>query len=353
MNRIQSLIVAGLFAMPMFLIAQTLPANPPSGYDQNKSGAQKGSCNYFNYQSSATNSSRRARIYLPPGYSTSKKYAVLYLLHGIGGNEDEWYNNGAPHIIMDNLIAEGKIKPFIVVLPYGNATGGGGDGWENFTKDLLNSLMPYIEKTYSAYPDAQHRALAGLSQGGAQSLNIGLPNVDKFPYIGGFSSSPITHQNNQLFPDGGTKVKANLKLLFLSCGTSDNLIFNNNRVRDYCKQNNISYTEWLLQGKGHDWTVWKPSLWNFAQMADKAGFTSDAVPVVQENKFTPITVVSAAKRLALFDVNGKIIKFVGIGGNSNRLNGLAAGTYIVQWHNGKPCGRIFSTGIGKMSFEPK
>jgi len=251
------------------------PTLPPAGYDQVKN-VPHGQVSYINYQSKATNSQRRARIYLPPGYSTSNKYSVMYLLHGIGGNEDEWYNNGAPHVILDNLIAEGKIKPFILVLPYGNAQAPGVDGWENFTKDLLESLIPYIESNYSVYTDAKHRAIAGLSQGGAQSLNIGLPNVDKFPYIGGFSSSPITKQNNQLFPDGGAKAKANLKVLFLSCGTADNLIFSNNRVVDYCKNNGIPYTEWLLPNYGHDWTVWKPSLWNFAQMACDAGFTDYA-----------------------------------------------------------------------------
>jgi len=255
--------------------AASLPASPPSGYDQVKN-VPHGQVSYFNYQSKATNSQRRARIYLPPGYSTSNKYSVMYLLHGIGGNEDEWYSNGAPHVILDNLIAEGKIDPFILVLPYGNASAQGVDGWENFTKDMLESLIPHIESNYSVYTDAKHRAIAGLSQGGAQSMNIGLPNVDKFPYIGGFSSSPITKQDNQLFPDGGTKAKANLKLLFLSCGTADNLIFSNNRVRDYCKTNGIPHTEWLLQGYGHDWTVWKPSLWNFAQMACAAGFTDKA-----------------------------------------------------------------------------
>jgi endo-1,4-beta-xylanase len=268
------LLVPSLFVTASISSAASLPTTPPSGYDQVKN-VPHGQVSYINYQSTATNSQRRARIYLPPGYSTSNKYSVMYLLHGIGGNEDEWYNNGAPNVILDNLIAAGQIQPFILVLPNGNATGNGvSDGWENFTKDLLDSLIPYIEKNYSAYTDPQHRAIAGLSQGGAQSMNIGLPNVDKFPYIGGFSSSPITKQNNQLFPDGGIKAKANLKVLFLSCGTSDNLIFSNNRVRDYCKTNNIPCTEWLLQGYGHDWTVWKPSLWNFAQMACAAGFTN-------------------------------------------------------------------------------
>ncbi len=282
-RKVLSILLTGLLLITYLNVtanissAASLPATPPSGYDQVKNNVPHGQVSYINYQSKATNSQRRARIYLPPGYSTSNKYSVMYLLHGIGGNEDEWYSNGAPNVILDNLLAEGKIQPFILVLPNGNATGNGvSDGWENFTKDMLDSLIPYIESNYSVYTDPQHRAIAGLSQGGAQSMNIGLPNVDKFPYIGGFSSSPITKQNNQLFPDGGTKAKANLKLLFLSCGTADNLIFSNDRVRDYCKTNNIPYTEWLLQNYGHDWTVWKPSLWNFAQMACAVGFTNQA-----------------------------------------------------------------------------
>ncbi|WP_313073335.1 sialate O-acetylesterase [Lacrimispora sp.] len=292
---ILALLFAVLLARPVCSVAaETLPTSPPSGYDQFKNNIPHGQVSYITYQSTATNSQRRARIYLPPGYSTNNKYSVMYLLHGIGGNEDEWYNNGAPNVILDNLIAAGKIQPFILVLPNGNATGNGvRDGWENFTKDLTNSLVPYIESHYSVYTDAQHRAIAGLSQGGAQSLNIGLPNVDKFPYIGGFSSSPITKQVNQLFPDGGTKVKANSKLLFLSCGTSDGLISNNNRVRDYCKSNNIRYTEWLLPGKGHDWSVWKPSLWNFAQMACAAGFTDQTTPTPTPDPRSAFTQIEA------------------------------------------------------------
>nr|WP_288825476.1 sialate O-acetylesterase [uncultured Clostridium sp.] len=292
---ILAVLLVVLFAIPVCSVAaETLPTSPPSGYDQVKNNIPHGQVSYITYQSTATNSQRRARIYLPPGYSTNNKYSVMYLLHGIGGNEDEWYNSGAPNVILDNLIAAGKIQPFILVLPNGNATGTGvRDGWENFTKDLINSLVPYIESHYSVYTDAQHRAIAGLSQGGAQSLNIGLPNVDKFPYIGGFSSSPITKQVNQLFPDGGTKVKANSKLLFLSCGTADGLISNNNRVRDYCKSNNIRYTEWLLPGNGHDWSVWKPSLWNFAQMACAAGFTDQTTPTPTPDPISAFTQIEA------------------------------------------------------------
>jgi enterochelin esterase-like enzyme len=250
------------------------PSTPPSGYDQTRSSTQKGQVSYIYYQSSATNTQRRARLYLPPGYSTSNKYSVMYLLHGIGGDDNEWYDNGAPHVIMDNLIADGRINPFVLVLPNGNADeGGSGDGWETFTSDLLNSLIPYIESNYSVYTDREHRALSGLSMGGGQSLNIGLTNLNKFPYVGGFSSAPNTYSNDRLFSNPAT-TRQQLKLLFLSIGTNDDIRSYNDRVSNFCNSNNIPHTYFIIQGAGHDWNVWKQSFWNFAQMACDAGFTT-------------------------------------------------------------------------------
>jgi enterochelin esterase-like enzyme len=269
-------ILLGLAAISVWvcMAAETLPTSPASGFDRVQSNISHGQVSYINYQSTATNSQRRARIYLPPGYSTSSKYSVLYLLHGIGGNEDEWYNNGVPHVILDNLLAVGKIQPFILVLPNGNATGTGvADGWENFTNDLINCLIPYIESHYSVYTDRLHRALAGLSMGGGQSFNIGLTHLNLFPYVGAYSGAPNTYANSRLFPDGGTAAKQQLKLLFISYGTTDSLISFGTSVHNYCDSNGIPNTYWLLQGAGHDWNVWKQSLWNFVQMACARGFT--------------------------------------------------------------------------------
>jgi len=249
-------------------------STPPSGYDQARGSTQKGQVSYIYYQSSATNTQRRARLYLPPGYSTSNKYSVMYLLHGGGGDDNEWYDNGAPHVILDNLIADGRIDPFVLVLPNGNADeGGSGDGWEVFTNDLINSLIPYIESNYSVYTDREHRALSGLSMGGGQSLNIGLTNLGRFPYIGGYSSAPNTYSNDRLFPNPAT-TRQQLKLLFLSIGTNDNLRSYNDRVSNFCNSNNIPHTYFIIQGAGHDWNVWKQSFWNFAQMACDEGFTT-------------------------------------------------------------------------------
>ena len=104
----------------------------------------------------------------------------------------------------------------ILVLPNGNASGNGvADGWENFTKYLINSLIPYVESNYSVKTDSQHRALAGLSMGGGQTFNIGMTNLDIFPYIGAFSAAPNTYSTSRLFPDNGAAAKSKLKLLFI------------------------------------------------------------------------------------------------------------------------------------------
>lgn len=268
--------------------AAALPTTPPTGYDRVQSNIPHGQVSYINYQSKATNSQRRARIYLPPNYSADKKYSVMYLLHGIGGNEDEWYNNGAPNVILDNLIAAGKIQPFIVVLPNGNATGTGvSDGWTNFTKDLIESLIPYIESNYSVYTDRNHRTVCGLSMGGGQSFNIGLPNLNLFPYVGAFSPAPNTLPNSQLFPNDGASAKQLLKFLFISYGTTDSLISFGTGVHNYCDSQSIPNTYFLIQGAGHDWNVWKQSLWNYSQMICEKGFT-DYGPVAPVSAFTQI-----------------------------------------------------------------
>lgn len=283
------LILAVVLGLPIgVMAAEALPATPPTGYDRAQSGVPQGKVSYITYQSKATNSQRRARIYLPPEYSTSEKYSVMYLLHGIGGNEDEWYSNGAPNVILDNLIAAEKIEPFILVLPNGNASGSGvSDGWENFTNDLVNSLIPYIESNYSVKTDSQHRALAGLSMGGGQTFNIGLTHLNVFTYVGAFSAAPNTYSNSRLFPDNGAAAKEQLKLLFISCGTNDNLISFGEGVHNFCNSRSIPHDYWLIQGAGHDWNVWKQSFWNFTQMACKAGFT-DSEPQKPKPAFQKI-----------------------------------------------------------------
>ena len=151
------------------------------------------------YQSSALGRTRRMHVYTPPGYESGKgKYPVFYLLHGAGDCDDSWTSVGRANFIFDNLIASGKAKPMIVVMPAGHTNaGGGGRGAapaggppprDEFAEDFVKDVMPYVEKNYRVVADRAHRAIAGLSMGGSQTLNIAIPNLEKFGYVGVYSS---------------------------------------------------------------------------------------------------------------------------------------------------------------------
>ena len=249
----------------------------PQGFDKERAGIEKGTVKLIEYQSESVGTTRKANVYLPPKYDAKKKYSVLYLLHGIGGDEWEWMNDGGvPNIIMDNLYADKKVADMIVVMPNGRAakddsrSGGYGSAaaFGEFDKDLIGSLIPYIEKNFSVYTDKNHRAIAGLSMGGAQSLNFGLANMDKFAYVGGFSSAPNTAQPQQLIPDV-EKTKKENKLLWMVCGGEDGLMFNSSRLKAFCDEKGIPCTLINYPGEGHNFVVWKYGLYNFAQLIFK------------------------------------------------------------------------------------
>src|SRR6185436_404516 len=171
--------------------SQNILKQAPPGFDSLRTNIQHGKIDTIIYESKTVGTNRRAIIYTPPGFSKKNKYPVLYLLHGIGGDEKEWLNGGKPQVILDNLYAENKIVPMIVVMPNGRAMKddrAGGNVFDSvrvaafttFEKDLLNDLIPFIEKKYPVLTDREHRAIAGLSMGGGQSLKLGLGNLDKF-----------------------------------------------------------------------------------------------------------------------------------------------------------------------------
>ena len=252
------------------------PAAP--GYDTVRPAVPHGKIDTVLYSSKTVGTKRKATIYTPPGFSKTKKYPVLYLLHGIGGDEKEWLNGGKPQVILDNLYADGKIEPMIVVMPNGRAmkddaaTGNimASDkvqAFATFEKDLLNDLIPFIEKKYPVIADKDHRAIAGLSMGGGQSLNFGLGNLDVFSWVGGFSSAPNTKVPQELLPDVEA-AKAKLKLLWISCGASDGLITFSKRTHDYFAKNNVPHIYFVEPGV-HDFKVWKNSLYMFSQLIFK------------------------------------------------------------------------------------
>lgn len=248
------------------------------GFDVEQSGIMWGNIETVEYESETVGTKRRAVIYTPPEYSENDTYPVLYLLHGIGGTETEWLDNGNPQVILDNLYAEGKLEPMIIVMPNGRAMKDDratGDifapekveAFAIFEDDLLNDLIPFIEETYPVHTNRENRALAGLSMGGGQSLNFGLGNLDRFSWVGGFSSAPNTKEPEALVPDP-EKAKEQLKLLWISCGEEDRLMNFSKRTHDYLAEHSVPHIFYVEPG-GHDFKVWKNDLYLFSQLLFK------------------------------------------------------------------------------------
>ncbi len=278
------------FLMNLMVYAQKIEKEAPKGFDQVRTGIATGKLDTIKYQSKTVGTTRKALVYTPPGYNKKTKYPVLYLLHGIGGDEKEWLNGGKPQVILDNLYAEGKIQPMIVVMPNGRAMKDDRavgnvfdkekvDAFATFEKDLLNDLIPFVEKTYPTLTDRENRAIAGLSMGGGQSLNFGLGNLDKFAWVGGFSSAPNTKVPQALVPNP-EEAKKKLKLLWISCGDNDGLLSFSKRTHDYLYQNDVPHIYYLEPG-GHDFKVWKNGLYMYSQFlfkpVDVASFTKYTV----------------------------------------------------------------------------
>lgn len=290
--------VTMLFMCNLIVVAQKIEKEGPKGFDQLRTAIAHGKIDTISYVSKTVGTTRKALVYTTPGFSKDKKYPVLYLLHGIGGDEKEWLKGGTPQIILDNLFAEGKIKPMIVVLPNGRAikddraTGNimapdKVQGFATFERDLLDDLIPFIEKTYPTLTDRENRAIAGLSMGGGQSLNFGLGNLDKFAWVGGFSSAPNTKLPEVLVPNP-EEAKKKLKLLWISCGDKDGLITYSKRTHDYLLQNNVPHVYYLEPG-GHDFKVWKNGLYMFSQ------FLFKPVDVSSLGQYTILDNTSTAK----------------------------------------------------------
>ena len=252
--------------------AQLLHA--PVGFDQKRENIARGKTDSVVYQSTTVGSARRLLVYTPPGYSPTKKYPVLYLLHGIGGNEKEWYRYSEPNVILDNLYADGKIAPMIVVFPNGRAMKNDADtgnifapekiaAFANFEKDLLNDIIPYVESHYPVIKNRESRAIAGFSMGGGQSLNFGLGNMNTFAYVGGFSAAPNSKKPAELVPDPD-ETRKKMKLIYLSCGDRDGLISFNQNLHRFLKNNNVPHVWEVVPGE-HNITVWVNDLYLFSQ----------------------------------------------------------------------------------------
>ena len=292
------------------MVYSTDPAGlpvPPQGFSSKKSniphGALSGVLNY----PTRDYGQKPMKVYTRPGYSATSgvKYPVMYLQHGIGGNESAWTSSasgqaeGNADNVMDFLYSENKAKPMIIVMASGGAFGG--DDFARFAKFedvLINDLIPYIEKTYPVSTDRTMRAIAGLSMGGGQTFNFGFAHIDKFAYIGPFSAAPNTSQPGQVIKDVEA-VKKDVKLIFIACGTADNLISNSQTWHNYLDKNNVSHMYQLEQGEGHNSTVWNRSLYNFAQR-----IFNEPVTGVSQSPYAGAALTTASVSTRLQIVNG-------------------------------------------------
>ena len=270
------------FARPVVLGTDDVRAFPdaPAGFRDVHADIAQGRVETLVYDSGVTGTQRRANVYLPAGYSAERKYPVLYLLHGIGGNQDEWRGYVRAHTIFDNLIADGKAVPMIVVMPNGRAlpddrsppedrvfTAENAEGFARFERDLLDFLIPAVDAKYSTYADREHRALAGLSMGGGQALNFGFGHPEQFGWVGAFSPAPNTRQPEELLRDllrDQDGVRRQFALLYLSCGNRDGLINVSQELHAYLKRHDVPHV-WNVDDHGHDGDSWANNLHHFAQ----------------------------------------------------------------------------------------
>jgi enterochelin esterase-like enzyme len=260
---------------PGFNLAN-IPGNPPR-FDEVQD-VPHGSVHIRTYYSTVQKKFRKVYIYVPPSYdkASGEKFPVLYLRHGGGGNETSWYNEGCTGIIMDNLLAQGKANPMIIVMTNGNVETGVAGGYNKeaiavVSDELFKDVIPLIEKNYRVYTDQQHRAIAGLSMGGGQSFYIGLQNTGQFDWLGVFSTGVfggipgVNFDAEKEIPgllSNAASFNKELKLFYLTVGEQDPRIEPTKKLVDLFQKSNLNVVFKTYPGT-HEWQVWRLSLHDF------------------------------------------------------------------------------------------
>ncbi len=243
-----------------------VPADPPLVHQWRD--VPHGVVRLQDYWSKSLNKLRHVTIVTPPGYDQNpgERYPVLYLLHGSGDRELGWVADGRANYILDNLIAEKKAKPMIIVMPDGHPQPPGSVGMTEafplFEKDLLGDLIPFVEKNYRVISDAPHRALAGLSMGGFQASFVGLNHPDAFAWLGCFSGVvPVDHVQTAL--NAPEKINAALKLFWIGIGRDDGVTRKGSEaMHEALQQRGIKHEFRLTDGR-HEWNIWRKYLAEF------------------------------------------------------------------------------------------
>ncbi len=240
-----------------------------------------GEIHHHFYKSTVVGDHRDFFVYTPPGYDPRGKqtYPVLYLLHGYSDNASGWTAVGRANVILDNLIAQGKAKAMLVVMPLGygepkvlelnsgvfHDPGITQRNFDKFREALLSEVIPQVESAYLVKKDRNFRAVAGLSMGGSESLLTGLNTLDRFSWIGAYSSGGITPEFDKEFPSLDSKANAQLHLLWIACGTDDHLIEINRNLRAWLASKSIKHVDIETPG-AHTWMVWRRNLTDFAPL---------------------------------------------------------------------------------------
>ncbi|HXB73373.1 MAG TPA: alpha/beta hydrolase-fold protein [Candidatus Acidoferrales bacterium] len=281
-------------------------------------GVPRGAVTRHFYHSAVVGDDRDFWVYTPPNYDPKRNpaYPALYLLHGLGDESSSWLGVGAANVILDNLIAQGKAKPMVMITPLGYGTAGGGRGAQDmiefFAKALVEEVMPQVEKAYNVSKDRNQRAIAGLSMGGAEAAYTGLNHLDKFAWIGSFSGAyvmwpganggPGTNGGPgrgagappaagpaaaaapgapggrggrpaldasimpKNFPNLDSKANSQIRLLWIACGTADGLIGVNRQFKDWLKSKDVRFTDIEVPDIAHVWPLWRQNLTELAPL---------------------------------------------------------------------------------------
>jgi len=258
--------------------AFTVPGDQPAVWDR-RADISHGVVHLHDYDAKALGTVRRLRIYTPPGYDSAHdtRFPVLYLFHGSGDNESTWTEFGRAQVILDNLIAAGKVKPMLVVMPDGHTAPPAprnsprtpearAKNLTDFEHDLLSEVIPLTDSLYRTRPDRESRAIIGLSMGGNQSLIIGLNHLELFAWVGGMSSA-VREPETQIAPflKGAASANDKLRLLWFACGKDDRLLQDNQRLDTLLSEKQVKHSFVETPG-AHSWPVWRRHLAEFAPM---------------------------------------------------------------------------------------
>jgi enterochelin esterase-like enzyme len=256
-----------------------IPSTPPAPWDWQD--VPHGTVHTHGYASKVLERRRELVVYTPPGYErdAEKKYSLLVLQHGSGDNQRTWTEHGKAHWIFDNLIAQGKVVPLVVVMLDGHPLGAvpreAGDArrisaMELFQRELLEDALPLVESIYRLEKDRTRRAIAGLSMGGGQALTAGLGNLDRFAWVGSFSAGPPISSVMTKFLADPAAANSALRLLWIGVGKDDFLRQRSEEFAGQLKEKGIHH-QWHLTDGDHSWPVWREYLTEFAPLLFRDG----------------------------------------------------------------------------------